>query len=60
MFVASSTDTHAEHLRRAADAGVAVLCEKPIDLDLRRATEVVGYAAERSARVASWRHGVMP
>jgi myo-inositol 2-dehydrogenase/D-chiro-inositol 1-dehydrogenase len=50
VFVASSTDTHAEHLRRAVDAGVAVLCEKPIDLDLRRATDVVRYAAERSAR----------
>ena len=37
VFIASSTDTHAEHLARAADAGLAVLCEKPIDLDLRRA-----------------------
>jgi myo-inositol 2-dehydrogenase/D-chiro-inositol 1-dehydrogenase len=50
VYVASSTDTHAEHLRRAAEAGVAVLCEKPIDLDLQRATEVVAYANERSAR----------
>jgi myo-inositol 2-dehydrogenase/D-chiro-inositol 1-dehydrogenase len=50
VFVASSTDTHAKNLRRATDAGVAMLCEKPIDLDLRRATEVVRYATERSAR----------
>jgi myo-inositol 2-dehydrogenase / D-chiro-inositol 1-dehydrogenase len=50
VFVASSTDTHAEHLRRAVDAGVAVLCEKPIDLDLQQATDVVRYATERSAR----------
>ena len=35
VFIASSTDTHADHLRRAAAAGLAVLCEKPIDLDLR-------------------------
>jgi myo-inositol 2-dehydrogenase / D-chiro-inositol 1-dehydrogenase len=27
VFIASSTDTHADHLRRAADAGLAVLCE---------------------------------
>ena len=33
VFIASSTDTHADHLRRAAEAGLAVLCEKPIDLD---------------------------
>jgi myo-inositol 2-dehydrogenase / D-chiro-inositol 1-dehydrogenase len=50
VFVASSTDTHAENLRRAVDAGVAVLCEKPIDLDLHLATDVVRYATERSAR----------
>lgn len=50
VFIASSTDTHARHLRRAADAGVAVLCEKPIDLDLNQATEVVKYVTERSTR----------
>jgi myo-inositol 2-dehydrogenase/D-chiro-inositol 1-dehydrogenase len=50
VYVASSTDTHAEHLRSAADAGVAVLCEKPIDLDLDHAIEVVRYAVERSTR----------
>ncbi len=44
VFVASSTNTHAEHLRRAIDAGIAVLCEKPIDLDLTHATEVVRHA----------------
>lgn len=41
VFIASSTDTHAEHLRRAAEAGIAALVEKPIDLDLERAEEVV-------------------
>jgi myo-inositol 2-dehydrogenase/D-chiro-inositol 1-dehydrogenase len=47
VFIASSTDTHAEHLRRAAVANLAVLCEKPIDLDFARAREVVQFAAER-------------
>jgi myo-inositol 2-dehydrogenase / D-chiro-inositol 1-dehydrogenase len=50
VLIASSTDTHTEHLRRAADSSIAVLCEKPIDLDLQRATEVVGYVTERSTR----------
>ena len=47
VFIASSTDTHADHLRRAADAGLAVLCEKPIDLDLDRATDAARYAVSR-------------
>jgi myo-inositol 2-dehydrogenase/D-chiro-inositol 1-dehydrogenase len=41
VLIASSTDTHAGHLRRAAAAGIAALCEKPIDLDLDRAVEAV-------------------
>jgi len=44
LLIASSTDTHADYLRRAADAGLAVLCEKPIDLDLDRATDAARYA----------------
>lgn len=36
VFIASSTDTHVDLLTRAAKAGKAVLCEKPIDLDLQR------------------------
>jgi myo-inositol 2-dehydrogenase/D-chiro-inositol 1-dehydrogenase len=41
VLIASSTDTHARHLRSAAAAGIATLCEKPIDLDLDRAAAVV-------------------
>jgi myo-inositol 2-dehydrogenase/D-chiro-inositol 1-dehydrogenase len=50
VFIASSTDTHADHLRRAADAGLAVLCEKPIDLDLDRATDAAQYAESHNIR----------
>jgi hypothetical protein len=35
LLGASSSGTHSEHLRRAADAGVAAFCEKPIDLARR-------------------------
>ncbi|HEY5106954.1 MAG TPA: inositol 2-dehydrogenase [Caulobacteraceae bacterium] len=37
VIVASPTGDHLEHVRRCAAAGKAVLCEKPIDLDLSRA-----------------------
>jgi myo-inositol 2-dehydrogenase/D-chiro-inositol 1-dehydrogenase len=47
VLIASSTDTHADHLRTAATAGIPALCEKPIDLDLERAVDVVGYVHER-------------
>lgn len=43
VFIASSTDTHAAHLRCAADAGIAALVEKPIDLDLAQAKDVVAH-----------------
>jgi myo-inositol 2-dehydrogenase/D-chiro-inositol 1-dehydrogenase len=36
VFIASSTDTHVDLLTRAAKAGKAILCEKPIDLDISR------------------------
>ena len=39
VVVASSTDTHLDYSLRAAEAGLAVFCEKPLDLDLRRARE---------------------
>ena len=50
VLIASSTDTHADHLRRASDAGLAVLCEKPIDLDLDRATEATRHANSHGIR----------
>ena len=36
VLIASSTDTHLDLLVRAVETGKAVLCEKPIDLDLAK------------------------
>ena len=36
VIIASSTDTHAELIVAAAQAGKTIFCEKPIDLDLGR------------------------
>ncbi len=36
VFIASSTDTHTDLIERSVKAGKAVMCEKPVDLDLAR------------------------
>lgn len=37
VVIATSTDTHADLIQRAAAAGKAIFCEKPVDLALERA-----------------------
>jgi len=49
VAIASSTDTHAALILRAAAARKAIFCEKPVDLDVGRAREV--QAAVAAARV---------
>ncbi|MCM2971770.1 inositol 2-dehydrogenase [Larsenimonas suaedae] len=41
VLIASSTPTHADYLERAARAGKAILCEKPIALDLARTAKAL-------------------
>ena len=45
VVIASSTDTHAELILRAAAAGKAIFCEKPVDLDLARARDCAAAVA---------------
>ncbi len=40
LLIASSTNTHADLLSAAIDAGKPVICEKPIDLDIERVKDV--------------------
>jgi myo-inositol 2-dehydrogenase/D-chiro-inositol 1-dehydrogenase len=47
LLVASPTDTHAGLIEAGAGAGKAILCEKPVDLDVARARTAVA-AAERA------------
>ena len=39
VLIATSTDTHADLIEAGVAAGKAVLCEKPVDLDLERARQ---------------------
>lgn len=45
VLIATSTDTHADLIERAAKAGKAVLCEKPVDLSLERAKACLATAS---------------
>src|SRR5688500_6404629 len=44
VLIASSTNTHADLLNGAIDAGKSIYCEKPIDLDMTRVKAVVQQA----------------
>ncbi|MDE0033854.1 MAG: inositol 2-dehydrogenase [Deltaproteobacteria bacterium] len=44
ILIATPTDLHADLIERAAAAGKAIFCEKPIDLDLSRARRSVAAA----------------
>ncbi|AIA74026.1 inositol 2-dehydrogenase [Halomonas campaniensis] len=52
VLIASSTPTHAEYLERAARAGKAVLCEKPIALDLARTRDALQVLSEHPVTCA--------
>ena len=46
VLIATSTDTHSDLIVAATKAGKAVLCEKPVDLDLERARACQVVAAD--------------
>lgn len=51
LLICSPTPTHVDLIRAGVEAGKAVLCEKPIDLSLDRANELLSEFEERNARV---------
>ena len=52
VIIASSTDTHLDYSVRAAAAGKAIFCEKPIDQDLARARSVAGQLSKAKLLLA--------
>ncbi|HWA80249.1 MAG TPA: inositol 2-dehydrogenase [Acetobacteraceae bacterium] len=51
VIIGTPTDTHITLLLEAARQGKAVLCEKPIDLDIRKVEEATAEIARLGARV---------
>jgi len=49
VLICSSTDTHAQMIIEAADAGKHIFCEKPIDFDIERIHQAI--RAAEAARV---------
>ncbi len=49
VLICTPTDSHADLIERAARAGKAIFCEKPIDLSVERARACIAVAAERGA-----------
>lgn len=52
VIIASSTDTHADLIERAARARKAIFCEKPVDLDLTRVRHCVKVVRESNVTCA--------
>jgi myo-inositol 2-dehydrogenase / D-chiro-inositol 1-dehydrogenase len=51
IVICTPTDTHIDLLLNGARAGKAVLCEKPIDLDIKRADAAVAEVEKLKAKV---------
>ena len=51
VLIATSTDTHCDLIERSARAGKAVLCEKPIHLDIHRVDQCRAVVEETAAPV---------
>ncbi len=49
VVIASSTDTHADLIERAAASGKAIFCEKPVDLSLERARRCADAVSARAS-----------
>jgi myo-inositol 2-dehydrogenase / D-chiro-inositol 1-dehydrogenase len=49
VFICTSTNTHVDYLKRAAQSGKAAYCEKPIGLDYQEAADAVGIV--RAAKI---------
>jgi myo-inositol 2-dehydrogenase/D-chiro-inositol 1-dehydrogenase len=52
IIVGSPTPTHVDLINRSIDAGIHVLCEKPVDLDINRANTIKDKVANSKTNVS--------
>lgn len=50
VIICSSTDTHAEYIKRAANAGKHIFCEKPISFNLKETKEALEVVQENGVK----------
>ncbi len=53
VFICSSTDTHAEYIKKAARAGKHIFCEKPISFNLEDTREALRVVQEAGVKFQS-------
>lgn len=51
VFICSSTDTHVPLIRRAAQAGKHIFCEKPLSMDIARTEEAIEAVREAGVKL---------
>ncbi len=51
VFICSSTNTHADFMIKAAQAGKHIFCEKPIDLSVAKINEALGEVAKAGVKL---------
>ncbi|MBI9065022.1 MAG: inositol 2-dehydrogenase [Marinilabiliaceae bacterium] len=51
VVICSPTDTHADYVVKAAQAGKQIFCEKPLDLSLQRVKEVMSIIGETGVKL---------
>lgn len=51
VVICSPTDTHADYVVKAAQAGKQIFCEKPLDLSLERVQEVINVVEESGVKL---------
>ncbi|MEJ6574803.1 MAG: Gfo/Idh/MocA family oxidoreductase, partial [Actinomycetes bacterium] len=52
IIIGSPTPTHVDLISRSIDAGIHVLCEKPVDLDINRANTIKDKVANSKTNVS--------
>ena len=51
VYIPLPNHMHAEWIKKCADAGKHIICEKPLALDAKEADEVAAYVKQRNVKL---------